>query len=218
MRHLLKVCVFALALSLGLLTTVKAQDDNSFHLVVFGDSLSSGYLLPAGKGFIPVLQQRLIEHGLDNISVIDAAQAGDTTADALNRIEDVFALDPHAVIVEFGINDVLNSIDFSLSEKNLDQILQELKKRNIPVFLIGMRAPFLTDQKNREDFIGMYKRMAKKHKVAFYPYFLNGVLIEKLGIYDLKYMQDDGSHPNEQGVQIMVDKILPALEKFLNNI
>jgi len=196
-----------------------AQDeDSSFRLVVFGDSLSSGYRLPADKGFVPVLQKKLLSIGLDNVSVINAAVAGDTTADALRRIDDVLQLEPHAVIVEFGINDILNTIDFPIAESNLDQIVRTLKDHDIPVLLIGMRAPFLTDQKSREDFIWMYKRTAKKHKVAFYPYFLEGVLIDNLGIYDLKYMQDDGSHPNEQGVQIMVDKFTPFLYKFLNNI
>lgn len=209
----------ALLLAFILFTGVaNAQNDNSFHLVVFGDSLFSGYRLPEGTGFVPVLQKKLTSVGLNNISVINAAVAGNTTLDGLKRIDDVLALNPHAVILELGINDVLNSVNFKESEKNLDKIIKTFKDKNIPVMLVGMRAPFLTDQKSREDFIGMYKRMAKKYKLVFYPYILEGVLVEKFGIYDLKYMQDDGAHPNEEGVKIMVEKFYPSLYKFLSNL
>ena len=216
MKRFFKIMLFTLLLSTQ--TVHAQQEDGSFHLVGVGDSLSSGYRLPENAGFVPVLQQRLLKDGLDNVSVINAAVPGDTTADALKRIENVLALNPHAVILEFGINDILNSINFQTSEENLDKLLKIFQDKDIPVLLIGMRAPFLTEQKSREDFIGMYKRMAKKYKVAFYPYFLEGVLIEKLGIYDLKYMQEDGSHPNEQGVKIMVEKFYPTLNKFLNSL
>ena len=217
MKRLFKFFVL-LFMHILIVNPVLAEEDGSFHLVVFGDSLSSGYHIPEGKGFIPVLQERLTTKGFDNVSVLNAAVAGDTTADGLKRIDQVMKLTPHAVILELGINDVINSIDFKQSEENLDKIIQQFKENNIPVLLVGMRAPFLTDQKSREEFIGMYKRMAKKHKLVFYPYFLEGVLIDTLGIYDLKYMQDDGSHPNEQGVKIMVDKFMPTLYKFLNTL
>ena len=209
----------ALILAFILFTRVaNAQNDNSFHLVVFGDSLFSGYRLAEGAGFVPVLQKKLVSVGLDNISVINAAVAGSTTLDGLNRIDNVLALNPHAVILELGINDVFNSVNFKESEKNLDKIIKTFKDKDIPVMLVGMRAPFLTDQKSREDFIAMYKRMAKKYKLAFYPYILEGVLIENFGIYDLRYMQDDGAHPNEEGVKVMVEKFYPSLYKFLSNL
>ncbi len=184
----------------------------------FGDSLSSGYHMSQENGFVPQLQNALKKEGLDNITVINAAVAGDTTANGLGRINDVLALSPHAVIVELGINDVLQDVSFDVAESNLDKILKTFKDKDIPVLLVGMRAPFLTNQKSREDFIGMYQRLSKKYKLVLYPYFLDGVLIDRFGIYDLKYMQDDGAHPNEQGVLIMVQRIMPTLTKFLNNL
>ena len=142
---------------------VLANEDGSFHLVVFGDSLSNGYSLPQEKGFTAVLQETLHQKGFDNISVLNASVSGDTTANGLSRIDEVLDLSPHAVILELGINDVLNGVNFKESEANLDKILQIFQQHEIPVLLIGMRAPFLTNQINREEFIGMYKRMAKKY-------------------------------------------------------
>jgi acyl-CoA thioesterase-1 len=45
--------------------------------------------------------------------------------------------------------------------------------------------------------------------VPLYPYILDGVSS------DSDLIQDDGEHPNEKGVQVMVDRILPVVEKIV---
>ena len=64
----------------------------------------------------------------------------------------------------------------------------------------------------------IYKAVAKKYKLAFYPHFLDGVLIERMGTYDFKYLQNDTVHPNEAGVYIMLKKTYPVIKKFLMSL
>ena len=53
------------------------------------------------------------------------------------------------------------------------------------------------------------ERLAAKHGVALYPFFLDGVAAER------SYLLEDGIHPNAAGVDRMVERLLPAMEKLL---
>jgi acyl-CoA thioesterase-1 len=52
--------------------------------------------------------------------------------------------------------------------------------------------------------------MAAKHRVPLYPSILEGVSS------DASLIQDDGEHPNQRGVEVMVDRILPVVEQALH--
>ena len=218
-----KILYFILfsVLNVILCTKVIAQEQNeseAFRLVVFGDSLSAGYHLSEGKGYIPQLQKTLNEDGLDNVKVINAAISGNTTSDGLNRINDVLAKQPHAVILELGANDLLQKQNLQETAQNLDKIISTFLDRDIPVMLIGIKIPLTTNINDREMLSKIYKDLAKKYNLVFYPHFLQDVLKETLGMYNFDYMQDDGVHPNEEGVKIMVQKTYPIVKNFLMNI
>ena len=55
----------------------------------------------------------------------------------------------------------------------------------------------------------IYPALAKSYDVSLYPFFLDGVA------GDPKLDQPDGLHPNAQGVEIIVQKILPSVEALL---
>ncbi len=212
---------FVLTAVLSLSYTEKAcaqEEDGSFRLAILGDSLASGYQVGANEGYIPVLQQLFINDGLDNVMLINAAKAGDTTADGLARVDEVLAQNPHAVIVELGGNDLLRNLSIDEAQKNLETIIEKFQDNNIPVMLIGIQIPLVLDLKNREALNTIYKKLAKKYDLVLYPHFLDGVLIERFGVYDLKYMQADTVHPTAQGIQIMVQKTYPVIKKFLMNL
>ena len=92
---------------------------------------------------------------------------------------------------------------------NLDAILTELKRRGIPVLLAGMYAPPNLGREYGEAFNGIYPRLAEKHGVRLYPFFLDGVAVEP------RLNQPDGIHPNEDGVAVIVERILPYVMKVL---
>ena len=92
---------------------------------------------------------------------------------------------------------------------NLDAILTRLKEQDIPVLLAGMLAPRNLGREYAEEFDSVYPRLAAKHDVLLYPFFLDGVATER----DLN--QPDGIHPNSKGVAIMVERILPSVERLI---
>ena len=196
----------------------ETQGYETFRLMIFGDSLSAGYRLPKDKGYVPQLQKMLIENGLDNVEVINASISGDTTADGLERIDQALQQKPHAVIIQLGANDLMQKRDLNQTAADLNKIISTFLDNDIPVMLIGIKFSMGIDINDREKLIKIYKDLAKMHKLTLYPHFLEDVLTETFGVYNFDYMQNDGIHPNEEGVQIMVKKTYPVIKKFLMGI
>lgn len=177
-------------------------------VLAFGDSLTSGWGLEAGEAFPARLQAALREAGHD-VEVINAGVAGETTAGARARLGWSLQRRPDAVIVEFGANDGLRGIDPAATAANLDAILAELKRRGVAVLLTGMYAPPNLGRDYGAAFKAVFTRLAAKHDVAFYPFFLDGVAAVR-GLN-----QPDGIHPNPRGVAVIVERILPYVVRVL---
>ena len=198
------VIVFSLIFS----TVAEAR---TINLVGFGDSLMAGYQLPPGDGFPEKLQAALKAGGID-VSITNAGVSGDTTTGGLARIDWSIPDGTDGVILELGANDALRGIPPEQSEKNLDQMISRLKERGIAVLLAGMMAPPNMGADYAERFNPIYKKLAEKHGVELYPFFLDGVVL------DAGLKLDDGMHPNAKGVDVMVDKMEPAVTKFIETI
>lgn len=177
-------------------------------LLALGDSLTAGYGLPQGQGFVPRLEAALKAKGRD-VRVINAGVSGDTTAGGLARLDWSLQERPEAALVALGANDMLRGLAPQESERNLDAILSKLRGQNIPVLLIGMKASANLGLDYAKTFDAIYARLARKHGVALYPFFLEGVALRQ----DLN--QDDGLHPNARGVDEIVRRILPQVQSLL---
>ncbi|MFO1153797.1 MAG: arylesterase [Rhodospirillales bacterium] len=197
------------------LAALPAKAAEPVRVLVLGDSLTAGYGLPRGEGFTVRLQQALAAQGL-SVDVINGGVSGDTSAGGRARLAWMLgntpAEQPDAVIIELGANDGLRGVDPNVTYGNLDAILGELKRRNIPVLLTGMYAlpNYGADYGRR--FAAVYTRLVEGYKVPFYPFFLDGVA----GIAALN--QADGVHPNAAGVDEIVRRITPAVVTFLREI
>ena len=178
------------------------------RLMILGDSLTAGYGLPQDQAFPVRLEAALRAKGR-TVAVINAGVSGDTTAGGLARLDWALAANPTHVLVELGANDMLRAVDPGVTRKNLDAIVTKLKARGINVMLAGMYASPNLGKTYTEAFKGLYTDLAAKHGVRLYPFFLDGVAAER-GLN-----QDDGIHPNEKGVAVIVKRILPSIEKFL---
>ncbi|MBO9126027.1 MULTISPECIES: arylesterase [unclassified Rhizobium] len=198
------VIVFSMMLS------VSAQA-RTINLVGFGDSLMAGYQLPPGDGFPEKLQAALKAKGLD-VTVANAGVSGDTTTGGLSRIDWSVPDGTDAVILELGANDALRGIAPEQSEKNLDQMITRLKERGIAVFLAGMMAPPNMGGDYAARFNPIYEKLAKKHGLTLYPFFLDGVVL------DASLKLEDGMHPNSKGVDTMVQKMEPAITQFIGTL
>ena len=80
------------------------------------------------------------------------------------------------------------------------------------VLLAGMRAPPNLGRAYGEVFEAVFARVAQRHDVPLYPFFLEGVAA------DAKLNQADGLHPTADGVDVIVKNILPMVEALLGKI
>jgi acyl-CoA thioesterase-1 len=179
------------------------------RLLVLGDSLSAGYGLPHEQGFESQLQQALKAHGHD-VSIIDGAVSGDTSAGGRARLDWALGGGADAAIVELGANDGLRGLDPKDMEANLTAILDSLAAKHIPVLLTGMYAPPNLGPDYEAAFRAVFDRLGQRPGVLYDPFFLQGVA----AVDDLN--QADRMHPNPEGVRRVVARILPLVEKLLS--
>ncbi len=180
----------------------------TLRLVVLGDSLTAGLGLPSGKAFPDRLQAALRAKGFD-VDVLNAGVSGDTAADGLARYDWAVPADANALIVELGANDMLRGLPPEATKATLATILDKARAQHLPTLIAGMRAaPNLGAEYDR-GFDAIYPDLAKAYGDALYPFFLDGVA------GDPKLNQPDGLHPTASGVEIIVGRILPAVEELL---
>ncbi len=192
-----------------LLVAGQAAAADGTRLMVLGDSLTAGYGLPQEHAFPVKLEAALRKMGAD-VEVINAGVSGDTTAGGRARLDWALADRPTHVIVELGANDALRGVDPATTRENLDAIVARLKKEGIRVMLAGMYAPPNWGKDYEKSFRSIYPDLARKHGVALYPFFLDGVAAEP------KLNQPDGIHPNEAGVAVLVDRMGPVVFRWLD--
>jgi acyl-CoA thioesterase-1 len=199
---------FAFVLGTAMAATANAQ---TVRILALGDSLTQGYGVPPGMDFATRLQAALKARGLD-VAVINAGVSGDTSAGGLARLDwqlgDAKSM-PNAAIVELGANDSLRGLSPAEMEKNLDAILAKLKARNIPVLLAGMKGPRNYGPQYTEEYDAVFPRLARKYGVLFYPFFLDGVALDK------SLVQPDMLHPNPKGVDVIVARIAPLAAQLV---
>jgi acyl-CoA thioesterase-1 len=177
-------------------------------ILALGDSLTAGLGVGPAEAFPVRLEAALKAKGHD-VKVINAGVSGDTAADGAARLDWALAEPVNAVIVELGANDALRGLPVAQAEQALDRLLAALAAKKLPVLLAGMRAPPNMGPEYQAAFDGMYQRLAAKHGVLLYPFFLDGVAA------DPKLNQGDGMHPSPAGVDVIVARILPSVEQLL---
>ncbi len=200
----------ALAVSLTLFPS-KSEATMPLKIVAFGDSLTAGYNLPADAAFPAVLEKALRADGFD-VSVVNAGVSGDTAEDGLARFDWSFAEGADGAIVELGANDMLRGLDPARTRQTLDTIFSRLKERKIPVLIAGMLATPSLGADYQQAFSQIYKDLAHKYDAPLYPFFLDGVMNNRT------LQLADGLHPNRQGVERIVQNMLPTVETFVKTL
>ncbi|MBL8698701.1 MAG: arylesterase [Alphaproteobacteria bacterium] len=179
------------------------------RLLLLGDSLTAGYGLPQAQAFATRLQAAFERAGVA-VDIVNAGVSGDTSAGGLARLDWAIGDRPptHA-LVALGANDGLRGLPPETMEANLDAILTKLKARGVKPMLAGMMAPPNLGREYAERFNAVFARLASRHAVPLYPFFLDGVAaVPALN-------QGDGIHPNAAGVDVIVERLLPHLQRLL---
>lgn len=178
---------------------------------MLGDSLSAGYGLPRGSGWVRLLEQRLGERGYPH-TVINASVSGDTTAGGLTRLPALLERSsPAVLIIELGANDGLRGIAFEEIDANLTRLVRLAKRFGARVLVIGNRLPPNYGTAYTDRFQALFEAVAKREGVAWIPRFLAGIA------EDWALMQADGMHPNEHAQPQMLDNVWPHLEPLIPN-
>ena len=169
-------------------------------IVAFGDSLYAGYGLKPGESWPAGVEKALWARGI-NARVVNAGVSGDTTAAARARL--AFVLDaqprkPDLVAVGLGGNDMLRGLPPAEARANLDAILTELGRREIPALVTGMLAAPNLGADYAAQFNAIFPSLAKKHGAALVPFFLQPIV----GRDDL--LQPDHVHPTARGIDLIV--------------
>ncbi len=184
------------------------------HVLAFGDSLTAGYGLPRGQGFAPQLEDALRRNGV-RARVTDAGVSGNTVGQGRARLKwtlDGLKQKPDLAIVALGGNDMLRGLSPAQTRADMDAILAEFKRRDIPVLVAGMLAPPNLGPRYGAEFNSIFPDVARKYGADLYPFFLANVA----GVRSLNL--PDGVHPNFQGIKLMVSGILPNVMRALEGV
>ena len=200
-----------LVLSLLLALSAPATTASPVRLLVLGDSLTAGFGLAHADAFQVQLATALAAAGRQ-VRIVDGAVSGDTSADGLARLAWVLGDGADAAIVELGANDGLRGIDPQVMQANLTAILDMLAARHIPVLLCGMYAPPNMGPDYATAFKAVFERLSHRPGVLFDAFFLKGVA------GDPALNQADHLHPNPEGVRRIVSRLLPLVEKLLDEV
>jgi|TARA_B100000900_G_scaffold387459_1_gene378690 acyl-CoA thioesterase-1 len=168
----------------------------------------AGYGLEKEFHLSTILEKSLKEKGFD-VNIINASVSGDTTSGGLNRLNWLLENNNIDIVVLcLGANDMLRGIRPSAIKQNLNKIIEILQDKNINILLAGMLAQETLGKEYKTKFDIIYPELAKKFKIAFLPFLLDGVAL------DPKLNLNDGKHPNSKGVNL----ISKNLEKELINL
>jgi acyl-CoA thioesterase I len=177
-------------------------------IIVFGDSFTAGLGLPSKEAFPAQLAARLRTQGLA-FRVVASGVSGETTSGGLLRLDRALAERPQLLILELGTNDALRGVQPQIVRANLAVMIANARSAGAEVLLTGVRAPVSWGEEYRKAFDAVYPRLARELSVPLYPFFLQGVA------GDRRLIQQDGLHPNREGVLVLAAEIAPVVVRLL---
>ena len=198
----------ALATLLLIFAMSNAHAKNA-HILIVGDSLSAGYGLSSGEGWVDLLTKKLTAEKF-SATVTNASISGDTTAGGLSRLPALLAKHkPTVVVIELGGNDGLRGSPVAVARANLLKMAELSKAAGAKVLMVGMRMPPNFGPSYTAQFEAMYGEVAKAVNGGLVPFFL-----EKIAT-DLSKFQADRIHPTAAAQPALLDTVWPALAKLL---
>jgi len=199
------VCVFLAAVCLTAGYVIFSKDlqitnatPEGANIICFGDSLTYGTGASAGMDYPSQLSS------LIGRNVINAGVPGDTTSDALERLEmDVLSNSPRIVLVTLGGNDLKNKVVKETAFLNLKTIIESIQETGALVIVGGIDIPLFG-----RGFGSEYERVCSQTGAVF---------IENIyeGIFGHQDLMSDPIHPNDQGYRVMAERFYEAINPYL---
>jgi acyl-CoA thioesterase-1 len=179
-------------------------------ILFFGDSLTAGYGLSPDQAFPALIEKKLNDAG-KACKIINAGLSGETTAGGLARVDWVLRQPIDIFVLELGANDGLRGLPLDQTEKNLQAIIDKVKKKfpHVKIVLAGMMVPPNMGNAYTNQFTKIFPAVAKKNNATLIPFLLKDVAgIEKLN-------QADGIHPTASGHKIVADNMMKYISPLL---
>jgi len=166
-------------------------------ILLFGDSLMSGYGLSEEHHLSIVLEENLKSEGYD-IEVINGSVSGDTSLDGLDRIEEALSeYNVDLIILGLGANDMMRRINPQQTEQNLEKIIKIILDKKINILLAGMVASPSNGLDYKKKFDEIFPNLAKKYELPLIPFLLDEVALKP------ELNLSDGMHPNDKGILVI---------------
>jgi len=208
-KNFLTVLVFVLLAIIVVGCSEKKSQIKIEKVLLFGDSLMSGYGLPEDDHLSVVLEKSLKSDKYE-IQIFNGSISGDTSSDGLDRIEDELSDTSYdLIIIGLGANDMLRRINPDQTKQNLEDIINIITSNNIKIILAGMIASPTNGLNYKKKFDKIYPDLSKKFELELIPFLLKGVALNP------SLNQADGIHPNEKGVLIIAETIKKSITNFL---
>lgn len=200
-------CVVACLAMVSLVFVGHVSPAEPKAILVFGDSLSDGFMVKRSEAYPALLAKKLRAAGL-NFLVTNASASGGTTEGGLERLPPHLKHKIDILILELGINDAFRGLPIEQIKNNLQEIIDKVKTKNpnARVVIAGMQLPGYTGDDYVSAFGQMFVDLAAKNVAALVPYLLEGVA----GNHALN--GPDGIHPNAAGQKVLAENVWRVLE------
>ena len=186
------------------------KDQRQITLAVLCDSLSYGYMVPAG--YIHMLMELLAkDYPSNQFHMRNHGVCGDTAQDGLRRLREALLHPPADIaLVQFGINDCFVGISASEFQTAVRRIVQGYQTECPKgIVLLIPPPPVYPPQENLmlEPFRQAVHELAKTLCVVCAPVHEHWSVDESRPTRWL----DDGVHPSEEGYRLMARAVYAAL-------
>jgi len=180
------------------------------NILFFGTSLTAGYGLDPTEAYPALIQNRIDSLNLP-YKVINGGLSGETSAGGKGRIDWLLKQKVDIFVLELGSNDGLRGVPVAETTKNLQDIIDRVKKKypEAKLVMAGMQMPPSMGKKYASDFKNMFPDLAKKNNMSLIPF-----LLEKVGGVP-KLNQADGIHPTAEGDKILAENVWKVLKPLL---
>ncbi len=180
-------------------------------ILVYGDSLSAGYGLVAGEGWVALLAERTRRADLP-VEIVNASISGETTRGGLRRLEEVIARQhPTHVILELGGNDGLRGYPIGQIRSNLSAMAAAIGEAGAKLMLVSIPLPPNYGPRYVDAFEGVFATVAAEHEAALVSF-----TRDLLPLTD-DMMQADGIHPTAKAQPLMLNALWPQVLSWLDD-
>lgn len=179
-------------------------------LLVFGDSLSSGYRIDAKASWPALLERRLQDSGRP-VKVVNGSRKGETSEGGRRRLSDVLGkVQPDWVILALGANDGLRRKPLDALAANLQDMIAMVRASGATPILVGMKLPPDYEPRYAADFSAVYSNVASQTGTPLVPFLLRDVV----GRPEL--FMPDRLHPTAEAQGKLLDVVWPVLDSSLS--